>query len=146
MKPFPPVQRSTWEARLLEVLNHYRPIELLNSTVAETCESPIFKGHLQKILQHDLQVIKQRSQDLNDHEISLTQKAFVILMDEGDHIAGIEIYVEEIVGLRIVEDKERLRTLRSSVKTKEEMIKSMRLSMNFLLCQRANRLCCLCRD
>ena len=89
------------------------------------CDSPIFKEHLQKILQHDLEVIKNRSQDLDDHEISLMQKAFVTLMDEGDHVAGIELYVEEIVGLKMVEEKQKLKTLKSSVKTKDQMLTGM---------------------
>ncbi len=115
---------STEEARLLEILSYYRPIEILHSTVKELCTSSVFKGHFQKVLQHDLDVIKLRSQNLEDHEISLMQKAFVRLMDEGDHIAGIELYVDEIIGLKVMEDKDKLHILRSSVKTKDVTMKS----------------------
>lgn len=111
--------RSTKEARLLEILNYYRPIEILHSTVEEMCASSVFKEHFQKILQHDLETIKRRSQDVDDHEISLAQKAFVILMDEGDHIAGIELYVEDIIGLKAVEDRDKIQILKSAAKTKD---------------------------
>lgn len=116
--------RSTKEARLLNMLSYYRPIEILHSTVEEMCTSSVFNEHFQKILQHDLRTIKRRSQDLDDHEISLAQKAFVILMDEGDHIAGIEIYVEEIIGLRDADDEDRMQILKSSVKTKDLIVMS----------------------
>lgn len=116
--------RCTKEARLLEILSYYRPIESLHSTVEEMCTSSVFKEHFQKILQHDLGTIKRRSQDLDDHEISLAQKAFVILMDEGDHIAGIELYVDEIIGLRAAGDEDKMQILKSSVMTKDLIVKS----------------------
>ena len=120
----PPYPGPTKEAKLLDLLSYYRPIEVLHSTVEEMCHNSAFKTHFQKVLQHDLKAIKRRSQDLDDHEVSLTQKAFVVLMEEGDHIAGIEIYVEEIIGLKVVEEKEKLQTLKLSVKTKGTMLKS----------------------
>ena len=116
--------RLTKEAKLLEILSYYRPIEVLHSTVREMFESIAFKEHFNRILQHDLQVLRRRSQDLDDHEISLTQKAFVIMMEEEGQIPGVEIYVEEIIGLKVVEDKDKLQILKSSVKTRDLMVKS----------------------
>ena len=118
--------RPNKEAKLLEILGYYRPIDVLHPTVRKMCESIAFREHFKKGLQHDLAVLKSRSQDLEDHEISLTQKAFVELMEEEeeDKISGIEIYVEEIIGLKMVEDKDKLQTLKSLVKTKDLLVKS----------------------
>ena len=97
------------------------------------CDSDVFKGHFQKVLQHDLEVLQQRSQDLDDHEISLMQKAFVVLMEDGDHIAGIELYVEEIVGLKMVENTDKLQILKSSAKTRDLLVDSKWHSGDFIL-------------
>ncbi len=121
------------ESKLLEILNYYRPIEVLHSTVQDMCNSDVFKKHFQKVLQHDLEVLQQRSQELNDHEISSMQKAFVVLMEDGDHIAGIELYVEEIVGLKMVEDTDKLQILKSSAKTRDLLMDSKWHSGEFIL-------------
>ena len=119
-----PSSGSTKEAKLLEILGYYRPIEVLHSTVRQMFELPAFEEQFKRILHHDLQVFKSRSQDLDDHEISLTQKAFVKLMEEEDQIPAIEIYIEEIIGLSVVQDKDKLQALTSSVKIKGLIAKS----------------------
>ncbi|SLM34006.1 hypothetical protein LPUS_02658 [Lasallia pustulata] len=70
-------------------------------------------------LKHDLRVIRTRSQDLKDHEISIYQKALATLMtNDEDLIPAIELYAEEILGLKLLRPAEKDGVLRQAIETR----------------------------
>lgn len=102
--------------RLRDLLNQYRNVEVVHPVVSTLCEVAERKEVFQKCLTHDFYVLRERSQDLANSEISIYQKAFVILMGkEEDRIGGIEIYVDELLGLRLVDSARAPQTLATAV-------------------------------
>lgn len=104
------------EARLTGLVANYSNIEILHPLVSELCQTPGYKRKFHKAVTHDLKVIAARSDDLADHEINVYQKAFKILMGKDeDRIGGIEVYVDEVLGLRFVGPADRTHTLRATI-------------------------------
>ena len=108
------------ELRLNRIINQYRNIEVLHPVVARLCEVPAHRKTFHKALTHDLDIIHSRSPHLPEFEITIYQKAFMILMDrEEDRIGGIEIYVDEILGVKLSGSTESLQTLKAAVDTRD---------------------------
>ena len=117
------ISSSTQDANVRSIVNSYRSIEILHPIVTSLYESPELKQMFWDTLKHDLHVIHQRSQNLADSEITVIQKAFKHLMDnEEDEIPAVELYVEEILGLRFVSDTEKLQTVASAVEAKDSIL------------------------
>lgn len=122
------VQRPTpnGESRVQEMVTKYRKIKTLHPIVSRICESPQIQEILRKSLQHDLFLIRGRSSRLADHEISIAQKAYMLLMQHHeDRIGGIELYVQEIIGLHQVDATERLTCLQTAMKTRDIFLHRM---------------------
>lgn len=114
------------EARLKDLLTYYRRTVKLHRTVQVLCRSDQHKQLFKKCLNHELKVIRARSQNLRDHEISIYQKAFVTLMNNGeDHMAGLELYTEEILGLKPLRAVEKIGVLRQAMETRRLVTESM---------------------
>ena len=108
------------ETRLNRIINQYRNIEILHPVVARLCEVPAHRKVFHKALTHDLDIIHSRSLHLPNFEVTIYQKAFKILMDrEEDRIGGIEIYVDEILGLKLSESVDSLQMLRNAVDARD---------------------------
>ena len=87
------------QIRLLEILEKYRRTTEVHSAARLIDGDTGFKDTLLRVMHHDFDTINARSADLGDHEISITQKAFTILMqNESDSQAAFQIYVEELLG------------------------------------------------
>ena len=113
------------EAELSNVLAHYRKTDYVNQTVFDLCRFDQDKRLFSESLKHDLRIIRSRSQDLKDHELNIYQKAFAMLMSKNeDHIAGIELYVEEILGLKLLREAEKNGALRRAVDTRRLVTES----------------------
>lgn len=111
------------ERRVRELVNHYGALEVLHPIISELLESPHYDEIFQKSLQQELKLIRSRSNRLEHHEISITQKAFMLLMDNSAHDVGAaELYVEEIIGLKLVAAKEKRETLQTAVTAKNIML------------------------
>lgn len=108
------------EIRLNRIINNYRNIEILHPTVARLCDVPAQKKVFHKALTHDLDLIHSRSSHLPDFEITIYQKAFKTLMvREEDRIGGIEIYVDEILGLKLMRSADSLEMLKTAVDARD---------------------------
>lgn len=119
--------------RLRDILNRYRNVEVVHPAVSKLCEVPKNKALFQKCLKHDLCVLRDRSHDLARSEVSIYQKAFVILMEkEEDRIGGIELYVEELLGLRLTHPADEVQTLKTAIKSRG-LIQKSRISSQVLL-------------
>jgi len=91
---------TTLEPIVHSLVQKYQSVEILHPFLQTLFESGPQKTLFTTVAQHDYDVLKSRSQNLADHEISSYQKAFCILMEnEDDRIGGLEIYVEKILGI-----------------------------------------------
>ena len=87
------------QIRLLGILEKYRRTSEIHPAARLIDGDTGFKETLLRVMHHDLDTINARSADLDDHEISIAQKAFTILMqNESDSHAAFQIYVEELLG------------------------------------------------
>lgn len=108
------------ESSVEEMVTKYGKTKVLHPIVSQICESPRNQDVLRKSLQHDLSLIRGRSSRLDDHEISIAQKAFMLLMKHPeDRLGGIELYVQEIIGLQHVNATERFACLQTAMKSRE---------------------------
>lgn len=127
----PPTQHG--ESSVQEMVNRYSKIKTLHPVVSHICQSPQNQSVLRKSLQHDLSLIRGRSSRLDDHEISITQKAYMLLMRRPeDRLGGIELYVQEIIGLRHVDATESFACLQNAMKTREIFLYRMNPSQENL--------------
>ena len=73
------------------------------------------------VIEHEYDIIRTRSQDLDDHEITAAQKAFASLLDDNKD-AAIHIYVEEILGLKVTPDTEKASIIQSSIEVRAALL------------------------
>ena len=107
------------DARLRNLLNLYRNVELIHPMVSSFCQVSENKEAFQRCLTHEYDLLCGRSQDLSHDDISIYQKAFVILMEkEEDHIGAIEIYANEILGLSSEKPANGLQILKTAVQAR----------------------------
>lgn len=120
------VFQVTQDAKLREIVREYRRVRMLHPLVSEMSASPELEQMFWNSLTHDLHVIRRRSQNLVDGEITAAQKAFRVLMDEiADGNAAIELYLDEVLGLKVVPETERAQTLATALQTRDYILKSM---------------------
>ena len=98
-----PLPYFTPNIRVRDLVQKYRSVKEINSTLASLLESAHLKRMFWDALHHDLHVIRRRSQNLADNEITVNQKAFATLMgDKNDQNSALALYVDEIIGLKFV--------------------------------------------
>ena len=90
---------SPAQANLLGLFEHYCDQTEYNPLLSRVFNTTELSNMFWVSLDHDIQLISQRSQNLEDHEISLTQKAFKLLHSEDKFVPAANIYVELILGL-----------------------------------------------
>lgn len=106
-----------------DIVNSYRSANTLHRVVSELCESPEFNDIFCSSLKQDLHVICQRSQILAHGEITAIQKAFAVLMEKKeDLIPAVELYVDEILGLKFVSEADRDTILRTMIQTRHSIL------------------------
>lgn len=121
------------ESSVQEMVTKYSKIKILHPIVSRICESPQNQEMLRKCLQHDLSLIRGRSSRLDDHEINIAQKAYMLLMQHRkDRLGGIELYVQEIIGLNHVNATESFACLHAAMKTREVFFHRMKPSQEKL--------------
>lgn len=113
------------DAKFIDLLSYYRKTVRTHRIVYDLCQSDQHKQLFKKCLNHELLVIKSRSQNLRDHEISVYQKAFATLMSHQENPrGGIALYAEEILGLGFVEAAEKTGVLRQAIETRHLVMES----------------------
>lgn len=111
------------ETKVRDIVNSCRSVNTLHPVVSELCQLPEFKQIFWNSLNQDFYVICQRSQVLAHGEITVIQKAFTILMEKKeDIIAAIELYVDEILGLKFTSETERATTLNTMIQTRHSIL------------------------
>lgn len=120
------VLQLSQDTKVREIVKIYHRVKTLHPIASEIFESPDLKCMFWNTLIHDLRVIRRRSQNLADGEITAVQKAFEVLMKgEADEIAAIEIYMDEIIGLKAIPERDRAKTLAQAIQTRANILNSM---------------------
>jgi len=113
------VLQLSQDTKFREIVKIYRRVKTLHPIASQLFESPELERLFRSNLTHDLSVIRQRSQSLSDGEITAVQKAFEVLMGEkADRNAAIEIYMDEILGLKAIAGADRAKTLSQATLTR----------------------------
>lgn len=106
------------EANVPDIVNSFRSVNILHPVVSELFQSPGFPQIFWRSFNQDLHVICQRSQTLVHGEVTAIQKAFAVLMKKEDLIPAVELYVNEILGLKFVSETDRSATLNAMIQTR----------------------------
>ena len=93
---------SLHESKVLELITSYRTVDECHPLVDLLCSDPDSNEIFHETLNHDAFVISKRSQDIEDGEISIYQKAFLILSDNQpqDYHAAVALWTNELFGFR----------------------------------------------
>ena len=111
------------EIKVRDIVNSYRSINTLHPVVSELYQSPELKQIFWSSLNQDLHVICQRSQTLAHGEITAIQKAFAVLMEKKENfIPALELYVNEILGLKFVSETDRATILSTMIQTRHSIL------------------------
>ena len=90
------------DARVLDLTESYGSLEDVNTLVADLLRRPETERAFRQALKHEYFVVRRRSQDFADNEITVPQAAFAYLyeMDTNSH-AAMALFVDEILGATI---------------------------------------------
>lgn len=93
---------SLHESKVLELVTSYRTVNERHPLVDILCSNADSNSFFHETLNHDAFIISKRSQDIEDGEISIYQKAFLILSDNQpqDYNAAVAIWTDELFGFR----------------------------------------------
>ena len=82
------------------MLERYRHVDDLHPALSPLGQNEDFRNSFERVIRHEFDVIKARSPDLNDHEITIAQKVFFTLMQNEDSQHGaVQIFIEELLGV-----------------------------------------------
>lgn len=112
--------RSKSETKVLELVDHYRRIDLIHPLISDLSEvSPGLVDMFRKLLKHESFIIRSRSQDFRDNEITIVQKAFVILFENDDgSVPAIELWINEILGINQIPEETRRHIFSAAIRTR----------------------------
>ena len=114
---------SHLDTKVRDIVNSYHSVNTLHPVISELCQLPEFKQGFWDSLNQDLHVICQRSQLLVHGEVTVIQKAFAILMQKKeDIIPAIDLYVDEILGLKFVSETDRATALTTMIQTRRSIL------------------------
>jgi len=122
------------ETKVLEIVTHYRRVKELPPVVSELFKSPDFEGMFWDTLGSEHVVMCHRSQDLADNEITILQKAFSILFrNDCDRASAAYLWVDEILGLKVIEDIKKAQTLDAAIRTRAITLDRMLIVTSYRL-------------
>ncbi|KAL9045049.1 MAG: hypothetical protein Q9214_001861 [Letrouitia sp. 1 TL-2023] len=110
--------------RLDTILNQYSSVQGVHPLWRFILNFDVARCNLfERSFALELQKINRSSQDLEDGEINIYQKAFKILMDHpGMYQGAVHIYIDKILGLTTVGDLHRQYALTPSITFKSKML------------------------
>ena len=114
---------STLDTYVDDIVDNYRSVKTLHPAISNLCQLPELKEVFWSSLNQDLHVICQRSHILAHGEVTIIQKAFAILMQhEEDTISAINLYVDEILGLKFASAAEGASSLNAMIQTRHSIV------------------------
>ena len=114
------------QIKLQQTIDRYRRLSELHPAVAVLLRSSDFHQAFVRVMHHERDIINTRSSDLKDHEITIAQKAFAILMQrEETHHAAVQIYVDELLGVRFGAVADRNSMIQDAVHVRSAFLEGM---------------------
>ena len=89
-----------------------------------------FARLFQRFLNFEYSILSRRSHNLEDHQITLEQKAFLSLLKESEHHLGaIDLYIEEIIGIKYIQPRNKEEVLGAAINSKVIMLQGTLLTL-----------------
>lgn len=111
------------ERRVRELVIQHEAIEVLHPVLSDLGYDEF--STLENHISLELRLIKSRSDVLIDSEISIIQKAFMILMGNPEtQVGGVELYLEEVIGLKLVAAEEKREALQTAMNARTILLNS----------------------
>ncbi|KAL8925781.1 MAG: hypothetical protein Q9208_003278 [Pyrenodesmia sp. 3 TL-2023] len=106
--------------RLMQLIKDYAVIDTIHpAVVALRTWSPADNAMFEQAMSNDYKTILGRSSKLENFEVNIFEAAFVKLMESTkSHVGAIQIYVEELLGLKAVSKPSKNRALTSAVRVR----------------------------
>lgn len=128
--------RATAELKVKNLVSSYRSLRSYVPLLSEMLQPLEFRRLFWLSLKHDLFVLRQRSQDLADNEITITQRAFITLSEGGQYrVPSANIYMLEILGLGFIPNAE---TINNAIQTRVSVLQRTISTSAYLLRQSFN--------
>ncbi|KAI4267158.1 MAG: hypothetical protein L6R38_008379 [Xanthoria sp. 2 TBL-2021] len=105
--------------RLDRIIDEYSSMTTIPAVIAVLRASPADDRVFQQVMSNDYRRLRERSPNLEDHEINVFEAAFLTLMrDAATHPGALAIYVEEILGTKMVPDNEKVHALKNTIQVR----------------------------
>ncbi|KAI4255550.1 MAG: hypothetical protein L6R42_006677 [Xanthoria sp. 1 TBL-2021] len=105
--------------RLDRIIDEYSSMTTIPPMIAVLRASPADDRVFQQVVSNDYGRLQERSPNLEDHEINVFEAAFLTLMrDAATHPGALAIYVEEILGTKMVPENEKLQALKNAIQVR----------------------------
>ncbi|KAL8716492.1 MAG: hypothetical protein Q9225_006183 [Loekoesia sp. 1 TL-2023] len=105
--------------RFAQLIEDYGSIKAIDPAVVTLRRSQANDLMFQQAMSNDYKLFSNRSSNLEDFEINIFEAAFLKLMEDmNTHAGAIQIYVEEILGLKTLAQPLRLRALTNAVRVR----------------------------
>ncbi|KAL9588800.1 MAG: hypothetical protein Q9203_002398 [Teloschistes exilis] len=103
--------------RQLEIVREYRSIKTIHPAVKAFQQSEADQRMLDTVLNHQYKLMLGRSRDVADCEITVFEAAFMVLMQHVEnHCGALYLFVEEILGLKLVAQPQKQEVLKQALK------------------------------
>lgn len=103
--------------RQLEIVREYRSIKTIHPAVKAFQQSEADQRMLDTVLNHQYKLMLGRSRDVADCEITVFEAAFMVLMQHVEnHCGALYLFVEEILGLKLVAQPQKQEALKQALK------------------------------
>lgn len=113
------------ECRVRELVKTYAPKKRFSPMTQSITKTSHHAAIFETCINQELKLIRSRSARLDKSEISIVQKAFMVLMDNPNHhMGGAELYVEEIIGLKLVAAEDKRWVLQTAVEARDLILNS----------------------
>lgn len=114
--------------KYIQIIDKYIGKQGLHPLVQAINQDENSHRKLVAVMEHEVNAIRCRSQDLEENEITIAQKAFVYCFTLNLH-AAIHIYVEEILGIEFVRKMDKVSLLQDSIDIRAGLLEGMRTNM-----------------
>ena len=111
------------EERYISIIDQYCATSVMHPLI-EALKHKCDSQKLVAVINHEISAIRARSQDLDDNEITVAQKAFLNFMKPNFN-AAMHIYVEEVLGIKFAPDAEKASIFESSIEVRAGLLEGI---------------------
>ena len=106
------------------LIGYYSSVTTANATMTKLSQTTEgFSRLFQRFLNFEYFTLNQRSSKLEDHEITVMQKAFLaLLQNSAHHLGAVHLYIEEILGIKYIQPQDKEQALDAAIQSKVIML------------------------